>query len=353
MSGVDPLGALAASTPEEQDEREALRRALVMTQRQLARARVKVDDLVAATIEAATSAALALGRTETVPAPKLKTSKAKEEVALLVTSDWQGAKVTPTYNSDVMERRVKQFVDKACMLTELHRAGVPVTDCVLVMGGDMLEGLFNFPTQVHEIDATLFEQLFRVARIIVEIVRRLLKVFRTVQVVAEWGNHGRIGSKRDAVPRSDNLDRMAYEVARQQLLSEPRVIWPEASGEDVQLLVVGNYRAVVMHGDEIGRTGFAAPGTIVQHVNKWRSGAFRVNGEPWEFRDAYIHHYHTHAEWPMANGEGTVFQTGSTESDNRYAAIGLASSALPSQRLHFIDPRKGWVTSQAKVRLDI
>jgi hypothetical protein len=54
----------------------------------------------------------------------------------------------------------------------------------------------------------------------------------------------------------------------------------------------------------------------------------------------------------MANGQGSVYQTGSTESDNRYAGVMLASSATPSQRLHFIDPVKGRVTAAYKVWLD-
>jgi hypothetical protein len=54
----------------------------------------------------------------------------------------------------------------------------------------------------------------------------------------------------------------------------------------------------------------------------------------------------------MANGQGAVYQTGSTESDNRYAGVMLAASATPSQRLHFIDPEKGRVTAAYKIWLD-
>ena len=66
----------------------------------------------------------------------------------------------------------------------------------------------------------------------------------------------------------------------------------------------------------------------------------------------YVGHYHTHNEWAMANGEGVVYQTGSTESDNRYARETMAASAVPSQRLHFIEPKRGRVTAQYKVLLD-
>jgi hypothetical protein len=215
-----------------------------------------------------------------------------------------------------------------------------------MFGGDMVEGLFNFPTQAFEIDATLFEQYVTVSKLLVEVVQYALANYEKVHVVSEWGNHGRIGSKRDNVPRSDNFDRMCYELSRQLLKGEKRLIWND-SPEDIQRVEIGNYKALLIHGDEVGRNGFASPATIVQHVNRWRSGSY-----PWDFRDVYIGHYHTHAEWALANGQGSVYQTGSTESDNRYAGVMLAATATPSQRLHFIDPIKGRVTAGYKVWLD-
>ena len=201
-------------------------------------------------------------------------------------------------------------------------------------------------TQPFEIDSTIFAQYVQVSKLLVESVSRALTLYDKVTVVAEWGNHGRIGSKRAAVPRSDNTDRMCYELARQLLAGESRLTWHDCP-EDIQRLQIGEYRAIVLHGDEIGRNGFASQNTIVNHVNRWRSGAY-----PWSFLDCYVHHYHTHYEQSLADGRGHLYGTGSTESDNRYASIGLASAGHPSQRLHFVDPRKGRVTAQYQIYLD-
>ena len=54
----------------------------------------------------------------------------------------------------------------------------------------------------------------------------------------------------------------------------------------------------------------------------------------------------------MANGEGNVYMTGSTESENRYAGVMLAASAIPSQRLHFIDLERGRTTAQYQIWLE-
>lgn len=338
---IDPVKTEVPSRREEE-----LRRALAHTQKQLAIAKARTDELVSATITACKEATLALGPIAPVIPPEPDKRKRHEEVALWHLTDWQGSKVTTSYNSTVMQERVMRFCQKARDITDVQRADHPVRSCVIAFGGDMIEGLFNYPTQSWEVDSTLFQQYVNVARLIGDVVRFALSVYENVEVIAEWGNHGRIGSKRDSVPRSDNVDRMCYELARQLMESDKRLVWKDCP-DDIQRIEVGNYRAILIHGDEIGRNGFASPSTIVQHVNRWRSGAYK-----WKFRDCYLGHYHTHNEWTLANGEGSVYQTGSTESDNRYAGVMLAASAIPSQRLHFIDPVKGRVTASYKVWLE-
>lgn len=330
----------------EEQTNDELRKALQQTQRQLAKAKARNDELVAATHDAARAAMLAMGPVKAVQPRKAAAGNGAPEVALWHLSDWQGAKKSATYNSQVMRERVMLFCEKAVTITNIQRKHHPVEECVILFGGDMVEGLFNFPTQAHEIDATLFEQYVTVSRLVMDAVRYACSNYDRVTVIAEWGNHGRIGSKRDGVPRHDNIDRMCYELARQLLEGQPNLTWDDCP-EDIQRVEIGNYRALLIHGDEVGRNGFASPMTIVSHVARWQSGAY-----PWQFRDCYVGHYHTHAEWPLPNGLGSVYQTGSTESDNRYAGVMLAASATPSQRLHFIDPERGRVTAAYKVWLD-
>jgi hypothetical protein len=337
-----------AEMPEgvESNDVKELRQAMLRLQKQLKQSKERNEDLVFATRQAAYDAMLTFGKIPPVPPVAVDKRKAKSEVALWHMTDWQGAKRTVSYNSQIMRKRVMEFAEKAVRITDIQRADHPVKEVTIAFGGDMVEGLFNFPSQAFEIDSTLFEQYVNVSRLCVDVVRFALANYEKVTVVPEWGNHGRIGSKRDNVPRSDNFDRMCYELAHQLLQGEKRLVWQDCP-EDIQRIEIGNYRALLIHGDEVGRNGFASPGAIVQHANKWRSGSY-----PWEFRDVYIGHYHTHAEWSMANGLGAVYQTGSTESDNRYAGVMLAASATPSQRLHFIDPVKGRVTAAYKVWLD-
>lgn len=340
-------GALSPETLAAQAEAAELRAALERTQRQLAQAKVRGERLVDVTIQAARDAVLA-HPLERVARPAKAARRKGAEHALWHLTDWQGAKVTPSYNSDVMRQRVHRFVDKAERITAIQRADHPVRDCTIAFGGDMIEGLFNFPTQPFEIDASLFGQFVTVGNLIVEVVRRALSIYDHVTVVPEWGNHGRLGSKRDAVPKGDNADRMTYELARQVLeaAGTPQLTWQHCP-EDIQRLEIGNYRALLMHGDEVGRAGFASPSAWQAAGNRWKAGAYG-----WGFQDIYLGHYHRHAQEPLSDGLGAIYWTGSTESENRYARDSMAASGVPSQRLHFIDPDAGRVTAAYQVWLD-
>jgi hypothetical protein len=328
-----------------QNEVQELRRALDRARIDLSKAKERNDRLVEVTYQGAKDAMLTMGTVKPVPAPAKDRRKAKAEVALWHMTDWQGSKVTASYNTEIMRERVLLFTDKAVRITDIHRADHPVKECVIMFGGDMVEGLFNFPTQPFEIDSTLFEQFVNISRLMVDVVRVALANYEKVTVVSEWGNHGRIGSKRDAVPKADNIDRMCYELARQLLAGETRLTW-EDSPEDIQRVEIGNYRALLMHGDEVGRSGFASPSAWQAAGNRWKAGAYK-----WDFQDIYLGHYHRFAQEPLSDGLGAVYWTGSTESDNRYARDSLAASGVPSQRLHFIDPEKGRVSAQYQVWL--
>jgi hypothetical protein len=328
------------SAEREEDLRVALGNAL----RALERAKTKTEDLIEAVYRAVRDATIA-DPIRPVKAPKLERGPGKPEVALWHLTDWQGSKVTTSYNSEVMRRRVHAFVDTADRITTMHRSVSPINEVVILYGGDMVEGLFNFPQQPFEIDASLFGQFVRVSNLLAEVVTRALTTHERVTVVAEWGNHGRVGSKRDVVPRADNIDRMCYEAARMMLGRQERLTWVD-SAEDIQRVEIGNYRALLMHGDETGRAGYVSTNTFLTYLTKLKGGGFG-----WPFRDVYTGHRHTHGEDQFSDGDGRWFRTGSTESDNRYARDGMGVRGTPSQRLHFIDPARGRVTAQYQIEL--
>ena len=344
---------IAALEETDSPELAQSRAAYLRLQKQFADLKKKRDDFTQAVVQSAHDAMLSAGPIQPVPTPKKDTRKKRGEVALLHSTDWQLGKETLSYDTKECERLVKQSIQKTILLTNIQRADHPVREIVLMLGGDIVENTTIFPSQVYEVDSDVMAQFVAASRILVDIVRILLANFERVTVVCEPGNHGRMG-KLGELPKDINWDKLTYMFAGQALQGEKRLTW-QMSKEDIQRVEIGNYKALLIHGDEI-RWGTAS--TIVRFADRWKSGAYKFFDEVdqitkgFDFRDLYIGHFHQHQSWNMANGEGSVFMSAAVESGNKYARDLLASNGVPSQRLHFVDPEKGRVTSEHRLWLD-
>jgi hypothetical protein len=312
-----------------------------------AKEKAKTDEIVAAIYQAAKDAALA----QSTPAP-IKVAKdarkGKAEVALIHATDWQLGKKTVSYGMETCAKRIDRFAEKIVRITEIQRKDHPVREAVVMLGGDMVEGLDIFPGQAWEIEAHLFDQLFEASVIMEKLVRTIAANFETVRVVCEFGNHGRIG-RYGVNPRGDNIDRMAYKITQDRTTNLKNVSW-QASNDWYQHFSIGNYRVLLVHGDEI-RTYSGTPiFGIIKRVTSWAAMTIAKGSVP-AFDDCYMGHWHNPASIMIGNGN-RFFITGSPESGNVYAQEHLAAVARPSQRLHFIDPERGQVASEYVVWLD-
>lgn len=313
-------------------------------QRQLSAAKAKTSDLVEAIYAAAKDAATVVGTPKPVAVPPRRKKKGDPEVALLHLTDWQLGKETDSYDSDVAVARVRSAVEKTIRLAEIQRADHPVESAVLLLGGDLVENVSIFPGQAYEVDSTAFAQVFRASGVIEEAVLSLLGAFREVAVYEVSGNHGRIGRKGDS-PREDNLDRIVGKIARDRLANQPRLEWREPSSW-YEIVEVGNYRALLVHGDQIKSFGGNTPAFgISRKATAWSSGVT----EPWT--DCYLGHFHQALTLTIPNG-GRVFMTPSTESGSEYAREFVAARGKPAQRLHFVHPERGIVTGEYLLWLD-
>lgn len=334
-------------------ENSELRRILSDTQARLRQATAKVADVIHAVREGARDAALVLGNPPPVKAPSTDTRKRKAEAALLHTSDWQLGKVTETYNSGVAVRRVDQLGKVVSQLVEIERADRPVRECHLLLGGDLVEGVSIFPRQAFEIDSSLFKQVFTCASALEGLLRQLLSTFEHVNVWEEYGNHGRIG-KKDELPGQDSVDLLLYRLVRERFKpyeDERRLVWnpfEETPGKFYSIVKIGNYSALLIHGDEIKQFGGNLPAFgIMRKANAWASGAI-----PEPFVDVYLGHFHQPMALPLASGRGRVFVNAALESSNAMAQEFMAALGTPAQRLNFVEPVRGRVTSERLVYLD-
>ena len=325
-------------------ENVALRAAHLRLQRSNARLKAKDADLVEAVYQAAKDAAVTVGKASVVPRPG-RDRRRSPEVAVVHATDWQLGKRTPSYDTSICKARVRTIIEKVIKLAEIQRADHPVRECVLMLGGDIVEGVSVFPGQAYEVDSTSFSQVFEAAALVEESILSLLAAFESVTVYEVSGNHGRLGKNKGDYPREDNLDSIVYRIVNERL-KESRLNWTLGEGF-YRIVEIGAYRAMLVHGDQVKSFGGNVPAHgVLRKGNSWSAG-----GIPEKFSDLWLGHMHQPMTLQMAGG-GIIRMTPSTESGSAYAREFMAAHGRPGQRLAFVDPRKGRVTADYLLWLD-
>lgn len=328
--------------------RQTVRRVL----RENAKLKSSKQELIEAVYRAAHDAASALTM-PAVPLPRKDARKKSGEIALCVMSDWQLAKVTPDYSSEVCEARIAAYADKVRRLTEIQRADHPVKECRVYLLGDLVEGEQIFPGQAWRVDASLFQQTMETGpRILGSLLRSLAATFERVRVVGVIGNHGQIGGRgwKDVHPET-NADSFLYEATRIYLQAESRIEWAPVitRGERHWYATdkVGSKNILMFHGNQVkGYAGVPWYG-FDRKVKGYALMLERFFGEQ-RIDYALSGHFHTPFR-EYINGV-THWGGGSTESMNTYAAEQLASGGEPCQWLLFAHPEEG-VTAEYLVHL--
>lgn len=335
---------------EEPDTEEAvrLRQTIQRLMRQLDDAKNKKAELVEAVRAAAYDAAQGV-TLPPVPKPARDQRRRDAEVAIAHMTDWQLAKRTKTYNSDVCAERIERYADKLIKITDIQRADHPVRELRVYLTGDLVEGELIFPGQAHLIDASLYQQvLTNGPTILGGFLRKMALHFDKVHVVGVIGNHGAIGgpARRDMHPES-NADTMMYEATRMVLRDEPRITWAPnfTPGERHWYAVdyIGDTGFLLFHGNQV-KGGFG--GYPWYGFGKKLQGWKMTLDEDWQY--AMCGHYHTPVRMYL-NGL-TMWAGGSTESGNTYAQEQLAAAGEPCQWLLFAG-KDGKVTSEHLIHL--
>ena len=343
---------LSAELENHEREIERLKTQQVKLLRQIDDEKRKKLEYVETLRDAVTTAASGL-YVPRVPTPRIASGKrGTAEKALIVVSDLQLAKVTPTYNSDVCEKRMDNYAESILRITEIQRSDHPVDEARIYCLGDMLEGELIFPYQAYQLDAGLYTQLMVDGpRIMINFVRKLLTGFKRIHMVCVPGNHGEIGgAARRAYNPETNADRMLYHHIWTSLAREPRLTWqiPYAQNESAWYAVdypfdkrFGNF---MFHGHQIPNPGSASVATVARRIWGWASGGVE---EP--FMNTFFAHWHSPKYIPMNRYE--IFCNGSTESTNIYAQERLSAIGQPVQLLCFQHPERN-ITAQYWVKLE-
>lgn len=281
---------------------------------------------------------------------RINYSKAKgvPETAVAVFADWQLGKVTPSYNSDILAKRIELYTEKLIEITEIQRAHHPVEDLHVWLLGDIVEGEEIFPGQSHLIDSGLYRQVgVNGPEILTNFINTCLEHFDRIHITGVIGNHGSVGGRaRKQHDPETNMDRLLYKILDLIYAKEKRVSFniPDGRGERNFYAIdsIGDYSSLLIHGDQM-----PAPGQFYGYYKKvmgWKDEAIPEN-----FDDVYMGHYHQ--KFKMTIGSSTLRISGSPESHNTYAQEYFNSMSRPCQDLLYVHPKNG-ITSEYTIWLD-
>ena len=335
-----PKDPLSGEIPNSDAE---LRLAFTRLQQEYNKVKTKNDDLADA-IYQAVKEDIANNKYKSVAKPVLTKKKGGEEVAVAVLADWQLAKITPDYNSQICEERINLFAEKVIELTNIQRQDHPVKELRIWALGDIIEGELIFPGQSFLVDGGLYRQItVDGPRIMKNFINKMLENFEKVTFVGVIGNHGSIGgrARRDHDPET-NGDRMLYRITQLMSEKEKRIEFKILDGRGERhwyaIDKIGNYKAMLCHGDQFN--SLSSFHTFQKKAYGWKIGALDE-----DFDDIYIGHFHTPTKMTFNTVQLRI--SGSPESVNTYAAEVLAAAGGPSQSLYFVHPEKGMVTAES------
>lgn len=208
--------------------------------------------------------------------PRLKSNKS-EAVAFAIATDWHLGSIVDKamvnglneYNVAIAKRRIETFFERVVRLTNKERQDVSISELVLFLGGDLVDGALHMDViQSNEI-AQPIEQAVLCQDLIEAGLNFLLNhgQFKKITVVCCDGNHGRVSQKMHWTSRQGNSLEwyMYYNIATRF----PQLQWQMVHGIHEYVKV---YDKMVRfhHGDTIGFGGINGPYTYLNRkIGEW------------------------------------------------------------------------------------
>ena len=156
-----------------------------------------------------------------------------EEVVVLQISDTQcGTRITrdetggiEEYNQEVFLARLAVYKQRLhVVINEVLRKAVPIRNCVVVLGGDFIEGELIYRGQQMHTDQPLATQVFQTVHELAGLLQFLAGMFDHVRVETVDGNHG------DIYGSTLNVDFLCYLFMREVLAHQTNIDWRISTG---------------------------------------------------------------------------------------------------------------------------
>lgn len=134
--------------------------------------------------------------------------------AVLMLSDWHYGAICDSqwnyYDTSVAKERAEQIINK----TIKYILDMGITDLVVEINGDMVEGAINVGNRVAS-EESVVEQIINVSKLLAKCISTLKPYVQSLKVVTTLGNHGRLTArKKDQADERENFEMLIPEFLR-------------------------------------------------------------------------------------------------------------------------------------------
>ena len=166
--------------------------------------------------------------------------------AVLMLSDWHYGAICDSqwnyYDTSVAKSRVQEIIDKA----KHYIVALGITDLVVEVNGDMIEGIINIGAKVASEESAV-EQIINVSKLLSQGINSLVPYVRSVKVVTTLGNHGRLTpNKKEQFDERENFEMLIVEFLRLTLDKSVPII--PSNGLDFIKYTIGDKVICLSHG---------------------------------------------------------------------------------------------------------
>ena len=166
--------------------------------------------------------------------------------AVLMLSDWHYGAICDSqwnyYDTSVAKSRVQEIIDK----TKHYIVTLGITDLVVEINGDMIEGIINIGAKVASEESAV-EQIINVSKLLSQGINSLVPYVRSIKVVTTLGNHGRLTpNKKEQFDERENFEMLIVEFLRLTLDKSVRII--PSNGLDFIKYTIGDKVICLSHG---------------------------------------------------------------------------------------------------------
>lgn len=254
----------------------------------------------------------------------------------VVKSDTPGNK--GEFNTTIFDTRLERWVDAVTGIMAKRAEGYNITELIIPLGGDQIEGDEIFAGQAWQLEISPTEQVWQLSVKMTAALKKVIKFAKEeigVERIAIYGvddNHGKVGGKKSgARPAKYSWNWLFQQILFENLAGEPIDEMAAEPGGALFFYCQG-HEFQLIHGHQIRGWG----GIPFYGLQKFESKSIRLHNRQFQF--LLMGHIHQPAE--ISNGAAETIVSGDWVGPNNLSGLIVAGSR-PQQKVIFVSEKWG------------